>query len=514
MKSIKRALISVSDKTGVVEFAKFLSEKGVDIISTGGTAETLKKAGVEVQLVSDLTCFSEILDGRVKTLHPKIYGGILARREVKRHQEELSQNEIPFVDLVIVNLYPFQEVMKEGASQTKCIENIDIGGPALIRAAAKNHNDVTIIVDHNDFEKVKEDMVKNIGNTSVKLRRKLAAKAFSHTANYDAIIAGWFADEFNVNFPSKFTLSGERKSLLRYGENPHQKAAFYVNPKPAIGVATAHQLQGKELSYNNIIDTNAAFELVSEFTEPTVAIIKHTNPCGVGTGKTVIEAYNKAFSSDSVSAFGGIIATNETIDVETATAISNQFAEVVIAPSIDEEARNIIAAKRNLRLLITGGLASHQQTMLHVRSVIGGFLVQEQDKKKVEDLELVTSVAPTEEQKEEMIFAFKVAKHVKSNAIVLTKDGQTIGIGAGQMSRVDSVRFAIQKAKNAGFSVEGSVMSSDAFFPFHDSVILAAENGVVGIIQPGGSIRDEEVIKASESKGIPMLLTGQRHFKH
>jgi len=517
MDIIKRALISVSDKTGIVDFAKFLVSKNIEIISTGGTAKTLKDAGIPVVLVSDLTGFPEILDGRVKTLHPKIHGGILARRDVKRHRADIEKHDIQYIDMVVVNLYPFEDTVKDGASETQCIENIDIGGPCLIRAAAKNHNDVTVVVDSNDYKNIEENIEKNCGNTDIKFRRFLAAKAFTTTSRYDIIIGRWISRTYKTAIPEHILLNADRKQKLRYGENPHQQASFYIDPTCNCGIGRAEQIQGKELSYNNIMDANAALELISEFKQPVATIIKHTNPCGIAIGNTISEAYKKALSCDSVSAFGGIIGLNKTLDVETAKLIAQQFVEVVLAPSIDDDAKEILSKKKSLRILLLSNISKPKGCTggeRNIRHVVGGFLIQEMDKKPLEELEVVTKTEPTDEQNIDMTFAFKVAKHVKSNAIVIAKNGQTIGIGAGQTSRVDSVRLAIQKAKNAGFSTEGAVLASDAFFPFHDSVMLASEAKITALIQPGGSIRDDEVIKVADDKNITMVFTGQRHFRH
>ena len=525
---IKRALLSVSDKTGLVEFGKFLSEQGVEILSTGGSATTLADAGVPVKEVAEHTGFPEMMDGRVKTLHPKIHGGLLALRDNEDHVDSMTQHDIGSIDLLVVNLYPFEETVEKGADFSTCIENIDIGGPAMIRSASKNHAFVTVVVEATDYDDVMTSIKQNNGATSAELRKKLAAKAFARTGSYDAAISAWFADQLGDTYPDRLNITATKQQSLRYGENPHQDAAFYVtrSAEPRKGIATATQLQGKELSYNNLNDTDAAFELVSEFDPadgPAVAIIKHANPCGVARGDNFIDAYNKALICDQTSAFGGIIALNGKLDAATASEISKIFTEVVIATDADEEARKIMSAKKNLRLLLTGGMADPRSIGQTIRTVAGGYLVQGRDNGKVtlDDLKVVTKRAPTEQELRDMLFAFTVCKHVKSNAIIYVKDEATVGIGAGQMSRVDSAKTAVRKADDASEAAglpynmaEGSVVASDAFFPFADGLIAAAEAGVTAIIQPGGSIRDEEVIAAANERGLAMVYTGMRHFKH
>lgn len=526
---IRRALLSVSDKTGLVEFGRFLASQGVEILSTGGTARSLRDAGLEVIEVADYTGFPEMLDGRVKTLHPKIHGGLLAVRDHVEHAAAMEVHGIGGIDLLVVNLYPFEETVARGAAPADCIENIDIGGPAMIRSAAKNHRFVTVVVDPADYAAVTAEMEQQNGATGLALRERLAARAFARTGSYDAAISTWFARQQGESYPDRLVFAGERQQSLRYGENPHQSAAFYVSRDPALarkGIATATQLQGKELSYNNLNDTDAAFELVSEF-DPAdgaaVAIIKHANPCGVARGATLAEAYRKALACDPVSAFGGIIALNGAIDAEAAEEIVKIFTEVVIAPDASPEAREIFAAKKNLRLLLTGGLADPAAPGRLVKSVAGGYLVQDRDAGRITaaDLKVVTKRQPSEQELADLLFAFTVGKHVKSNAIVYVKDGATVGVGAGQMSRVDSARIAARKAEDAAAEAGqatpltvGSVVASDAFFPFADGLLAAAEAGVTAVIQPGGSVRDAEVIAAADEKGLAMVFTGMRHFRH
>ena len=509
----KTALISVSDKTGITEFAQQLEAAGVKILSTGGTAKTLSDAGIKITQVAEHTGAPEIMDGRVKTLHPKIHGGILALRDNDEHQAALAEHKIETIDLLVVNLYPFEETLKSGADSKTIIENIDIGGPSMVRSAAKNHFSVTILTDIEDYDMVLQE-IKNNGETSLQTRKKLAQKAFALTSYYDAKISAWMAGEFDVTTPAKISFAGNLKQELRYGENPHQSAALYVSDDSVSGVVNATQLQGKELSYNNINDTDAAYRLVQEFDAPAIAIIKHANPCGVATASDLATAYSRAYSCDTVSAFGGIIAANKEIDEICAQEITKIFAEVIIAPSISNEAKKIFAAKKNLRVLVAG--VNKNQNKTEFKSVSGGLLVQDNDLGEVKksDLKTITKTAPTGEQIEDMLLAFKICKHVKSNAIVFVKDGATIGIGAGQMSRVDSVKCAAAKAKEMGLDTQACVMASDAFFPFRDNVDLAAEFGVAAIIQPGGSVRDEEVTQAANEHGIAMALTGMRHFKH
>lgn len=523
---IKRALISVSDKDGIIDFAQKLTDFGVEILSTGGTAKALKDAGIQVKDVSDHTGFPEIMGGRVKTLHPKIHGGILAKRDNDDHVKAMKDNAIEGIDMLVVNLYPFVETMKSGADFETCIENIDIGGPAMIRAAAKNHAHVTIITDPQDYASVLQDMDDHAGAVTYNLRKQLAATAYALTATYDSNIASWFVNQTSddSNFPRRISFSGTLKQSLRYGENPHQNAALYVMDDCARpGAALAAQVQGKELSYNNLNDTDAAFELVSEFDAPTVAIIKHANPCGVAVGENIMHAYKHALACDPVSAFGGIIALNTTITKELAQEIVKRFVEVVIAPDIESGAVDVFKAKENIRVLTTGGMPARDQKRTSVTRIAGGMLVQDADIAHLteNDLKVVTDREPTQKELQDMLFAFRVCKHVKSNAIIYAKDLATVGIGAGQMSRIDSSRIAAWKAqeaaKEAGFEnslAEGSVVASDAFFPFADGLIAAADAGVTAIIQPGGSIRDEEVIEAANERGLAMVLTGMRHFRH
>lgn len=525
--SIKRALLSVSDKDGIVEFAKQLKQYGVEILSTGGTAKTLKEAGIEVKDVSDETGFPEIMDGRVKTLHPKIHGGILAKRDNDSHQEAMKENGIEGIDMLVVNLYPFMETIRSGANFDTCIENIDIGGPAMIRAAAKNHSYVTILTDPQDYDKVLEDMKNHDGAVTYNTRKQLAATAFALTATYDSNISSWFVgqnSDADFDLPRRISFSGKLKQSLRYGENPHQSAALYVmDDAVRPGAALASQVQGKELSYNNLNDTDAAFELVSEFDEPAVAIIKHANPCGVALGETCLQAYKRALMCDPVSAFGGIIALNRTLTKDLAEEIVKRFVEVIIAPDIESGAIDVLKAKNNIRVLTTGGMPERGQHRLSVSRIAGGLLVQDADIKHITeaDLKVVTDREPTKKELQDLLFAFRVCKHVKSNAIVYAKNLSTVGIGAGQMSRIDSSRIAAWKAqeaaKEAGFETslaDGSVVASDAFFPFADGLLAAADAGVTAVIQPGGSIRDDEVIEAANERGLAMVLTGVRHFNH
>ncbi len=520
---IGRALISVSDKSGIVEFARALGVRGVEIVSTGGTAAALAEAGLKVADVAALTGFPEMMDGRVKTLHPSVHGGLLAIRNDPAHQAAMIANGIPLIDLLVVNLYPFEEALRRGASFEETIENIDVGGPAMIRGAAKNHADVVVIVDPADYPALLNELNAHDGSTSQNFRRAMAQKAFARTAAYDAAISNWLARETHQSAPSWRAFGGKLSSALRYGENPHQSAAFYVGPEARPGVATARQIQGKELSYNNINDTDAAYELVAEFdagTSAAVAIIKHANPCGVATGATLQEAYEKAFACDPVSAFGGVVALNRRLDADAARKIVEIFTEVIIAPEANEEAIAIVATKKNLRLLIAGALPDPKAPTLTVRSVAGGLLVQDRDSGALDPSELtvVTKRVPTEAERADLEFAWRVCKHVKSNAIVYAKGGATVGIGAGQMSRVDSSRVAAQKARDvAGTGAPatiGSVVASDAFFPFADGLAAAVAAGATAVIQPGGSLRDAEVIAAADAAGIAMLFTGMRHFRH
>ncbi len=523
---VRRALLSVSDKSGLVEFAQTLVEFDIELVSTGGTASMLAKAGLPVRDVSELTGFPEMMDGRVKTLHPIVHGGLLSVRDNPGHQQAQADHGIGDIDLLVVNLYPFEATVARGADRATCIENIDIGGPAMIRSAAKNHRDVTVIVDVSDYEKVVADLKQNQGATSLELRQELAAIAYARTAAYDTAISNWFADDLEIKSPRRQSFSGELVQSLRYGENPHQEARFYSSGLLREGVATARQVQGKELSFNNINDTDAAFECVSEFNAnelAAVAIIKHANPCGVALGESLSDAYRLALRCDSTSAFGGIVALNRPIDGSTAEEITQVFTEVIIAPGADEEALKIIASKKNLRLLLTQGLADPAAEGVNVRSVAGGYLVQSRDAGIINtaDLKVVTKRVPTDRELSDMTFAFKVAKHVKSNAIIYVKDLATVGIGAGQMSRVDSARIAAHKALDAAKAEEltdslalGSVVASDAFFPFADGLLTAIEAGATAVIQPGGSMRDDEVIAAANEAGIAMVFTGMRHFRH
>lgn len=513
---ITRALISLSDKRDLSTIANYLKTSDIEVLSTGGTAKALRDLGLKVKDVSEHTGFPEIMDGRVKTLHPKIHGGLLACLDDKNHQQAMQENNIDAIGLVIVNLYPFEETVAKGADFAETIENIDIGGPSMVRSAAKNHKFTTIVTDPADYPALIEELKNNNGRATIEFRRKMAAKAFALTGSYDAAISSWFAGQEKVLFPEKFNLSGSLKQTLRYGENPHQMAAFY-SVNNAFGISSAKQLQGKELSYNNINDADAALQLSLEFAKPAAVIIKHANPCGTAIGDTLLEAYLKALASDPVSAFGGIISFNRELSADVAAELSKMFVEAIIAPSISDEAASILSKKTNLRILITGKATSANQLML--KSVLGGFLVQENDAEKVsnEELKCVTKRAPTEAELEDLLFANTVCKHVKSNAIVFVKDKATIGIGAGQMSRVDSVRIASIKASDSKDNPErakNSCLASDAFFPFADGLIEAAKAGVTAIIQPGGSVRDEEVIKAADEYGIAMVFTGKRHFRH
>lgn len=520
--SIKRALISVSDKTGLIEFGQFLNGSGVEILSTGGSAKALKDAGVPVIEVSDFTGFPEIMDGRVKTLQPKIHGGLLAVRGNPEHDQAMADHDIKNIDLLAVNLYPFEATVAGGADFDTCIENIDIGGPALIRAAAKNHKFVTVVIDPSDYGDVMEEMRRNTGKTAESSRKRYAAKAYARTGAYDAAISQWFNQETKQTFPPRIAMGATLKQTLRYGENPHQEAAFYSNSENRPGVATAIQLQGKELSFNNFNDTDAAFELVAEFTDgPACVIVKHANPCGVAVGDTLAAAYERALSCDTESAFGGIIAFNRELDGPTAEDVSKLFAEVIIAPKISQSAVEILSAKKNLRVLVTEGLPDPTATAPTIRTLAGGYLLQGRDNQILDELNVVTKRAPTDQEMADLRFAFIVAKHVKSNAIVYAKAGATVGVGAGQMSRINSSRIAAWKAgdaaKVAGDADSwaiGSVVASDAFFPFADGLLSAAEAGATAVIQPGGSIRDEEVIAAADAQGIAMVFTGMRHFRH
>jgi phosphoribosylaminoimidazolecarboxamide formyltransferase/IMP cyclohydrolase len=522
---LKRALISVSDKTGLIDHAKALAALGAKLVSTGGTKTAIADAGLAVEDVSSVTGFPEMMDGRVKTLHPKVHGGLLALRDDPEHAKALKEHGIGTFDVLYVNLYPFEATVARGADFDTCIENIDIGGPAMIRAAAKNYGYVAVATDADDMAAILEE-AKATGGTSLALRKRLSAKAYARTGAYDAAISAWFADQLGDAAPPYRALGGKLKQSLRYGENPHQNAAFYVAGEQRFGVSTTKQLQGKELSYNNLNDTDAAYELVAEFDPKetaAVAIIKHANPCGVAQGGSLLEAYTRALACDSTSAFGGVVAVNRKLDKAAAEAIAAIFTEVVIAPDADEDAIAVFAKKKNLRLLIAGGLPDPAAPGLYVKTVAGGFLAQNRDNGRVSaaDLKIVTKKKPTEAQIRDMLFAFRVAKHVKSNAIVYAKDGATVGIGAGQMSRVDSARLARLKSEDAAHAAGlsdpmtvGSVCASDAFFPFPDGLLQAVQAGSNAVIQPGGSIRDDEVIKAADEAEIAMVFTGMRHFRH
>ncbi len=557
---IRRALLSVSDKTGLVDLAQFLCGRGVALLSTGGSAQALRQAGLAVTDVSEHTGFPEIMDGRVKTLHPKIHGGLLARRDLPEHVAAQSAHGIADIDLLVVNLYPFEATVAKGADRDTIVENIDVGGPAMIRAAAKNHDFVTVVVEPGDYADLKQELTTHNGASCLDFRRRLARKAFARTAAYDSAIAQWMAQDLGEPFPERMTLAGTRQALLRYGENPHQRAAFYVTDGATPGLATARQLQGKELSYNNLNDTDAAWELVAEFADPAIAIIKHANPCGVASagatspgGGDLAAAYERALACDPVSAFGGIIAVNRPLDGRTAERIGRIFSEVIIAPGFSAEALAVLGGKKNLRLLETGGLPDPSRAGLAFKSLAGGFLAQDRDaaQSHASELKVVTRRSPSAREIADLLFAFTIAKHVKSNAIVYAKDGATVGIGAGQMSRVDSSRIAAWKAAEAAKAAsqtdpaakaasqtdpaakaasstnpaakaagdaqswaKGSVVASDAFFPFADGLLAAAEAGATAVIQPGGSMRDDEVIAAADQAGLAMVFTGTRHFRH
>ncbi len=523
---VRRALISVSDKGGLVDLARGLAGHGIELLSTGGSAAMLREAGLAVTDVAEVTGFPEMMDGRVKTLHPAVHGGLLALRDNAEHLAAMEAHGIQPIDLLVVNLYPFESTVAKGADYDSCIENIDIGGPAMIRAAAKNHPFVNVVVDVQDYDAVLAELERHDGATCLKFRRNLAQNAYARTAAYDAAVSNWMAAAIDRKTPRRRAFAGELAQTLRYGENPHQSAAFYVDGSGRPGVATAKQWQGKELSYNNINDTDAAFELVAEFDPadgPACAIIKHANPCGVARGHSLSEAYRAAFDCDRTSAFGGIVALNQPLDGPTAELICEIFTEVVIAPGADAAAKSVFAKKKNLRLLTTDGLPDPKGSSLSFRQVSGGFLVQDKDNGSVatNELKVVTRRAPTTQEMADLLFAWKVAKHVKSNAIIYAKDGATVGVGAGQMSRVDSTRIAARKsadmAKALGLpepTVQGSVVASDAFFPFPDGLLTAAEAGATAVIQPGGSMRDDEVIKAADDAGLAMVFTGMRHFRH
>ncbi len=523
---IGRALISVSDKTGMVDLARALAGHGVELISTGGSSQALRNAGLVVRDVSDVTGFPEMMDGRVKTLHPNVHGGLLALRDDDEHLVAMAAHGIEPIDLLISNLYPFEATVARGGSPADCIENIDIGGPAMIRAAAKNHRFVAVVTDPEDYAALLDQLSAHSGATDLGFRQKMALAAYSRTAAYDVAVSTWMAQALHVTTPKRRSFSGKLAQTLRYGENPHQKAAFYLDGSARPGVATARQWQGKELSYNNINDTDAAFEMVAEFVMadgPACAIIKHANPCGVARGATLRDAYARAYDCDRTSAFGGIVALNQVLDGETAEEIVQIFTEVVIAPGADADAMSIFAKKKNLRLLTTNKLPDPRAAGLAFRQVAGGFLVQDRDGAalSVADLKVVTKRSPTKAEMADLLFAWTVAKHVKSNAIIYARDGATVGIGAGQMSRIDSTRIAARKSLDmaeamglAGPLSHGSVVASDAFFPFADGLLAAAEAGATAIIQPGGSMRDDEVIAAADAAGLAMIFTGQRHFRH
>ncbi|HXX06784.1 MAG TPA: bifunctional phosphoribosylaminoimidazolecarboxamide formyltransferase/IMP cyclohydrolase [Pseudolabrys sp.] len=523
---ITRALLSVSDKNGLVAFAAGLAGYGVELVSTGGTAKALKDAKLKVIDVADLTGFPEMMDGRVKTLHPKVHGGLLAIRANKEHAAALEKHQIKPIDLLVVNLYPFESTVAKGAAFDDCIENIDIGGPAMIRAAAKNHADVAVVVEPSDYEKVLGEMAQHSGMVSLELRQHLAAKAYARTAAYDAAISNWFAETLHDEAPDYRAFGGKLMEELRYGENPHQSAAFYRSPGERFGVVTAKQLQGKQLSYNNINDIDAAYECVAEFDPRRTAacvIVKHANPCGVAEADNLVDAYRKALDCDRTSAFGGIVALNRKLDAEAAKAITEIFTEVIIAPEATDDAIKIIAAKKNLRLLVAGGLPDPRAKGLTVKSVAGGLLVQSRDNAVIDEMQLktVTKRAPSQAELADLRFAFRVAKHVKSNTIVYAKDRATVGVGAGQMSRVDAARIAARKAEDAAKEMKlsapltkGSVVASDAFFPFPDGLLAAIEAGATAVIQPGGSVNDDKVIAAADEHNVAMVFTGTRHFRH
>ncbi len=526
LRRVARALISVSDKTGLVEFARALAGYGIELISTGGTRKALREAGLTALDVAEITGFPEMMDGRVKTLHPAVHGALLAIRDDAAHAAAMQAHGIRPIDLLVVNLYPFEATVAQGKDFATCIENIDIGGPAMIRAGAKNHAHVAVIVDVGDYVVLQNELKQHGGATTLALRRKLAAKAYARTAVYDAAIASWFAQQTKEEAPAYRAIGGSLLQPLRYGENPHQQAAFYRTSELRAGVATARQVQGKQLSYNNINDTDAAYECVAEFDPSRIAacvIVKHANPCGVAEGASLLDAYRKALACDPVSAFGGIVAVNRQLDAQAARAITEIFTEVIIAPDATQEAVAIVGAKKNLRLLLAGALPDPRAAGIAVKSVAGGLLAQSRDNAVVDDmtLKVVSKRAPTNAERRDLAFAFRVAKHVKSNAIVYARDCATVGIGAGQMSRVDSARIAARKAEDAAREAalqepltKGSVVASDAFFPFADGLLSAIEAGATAVIQPGGSVRDEEVIKAADDHGIAMVFTGARHFRH
>jgi phosphoribosylaminoimidazolecarboxamide formyltransferase/IMP cyclohydrolase len=513
---IKRALLSVSDKGGLVPFARELAARGVALISTGGTAKTLADAGLAVTEVAEVTGFPEMLDGRVKTLHPAVHGGLLARRDREDHLAALARHGIGEIDLLVVNLYPFAATVASGAGREDCIENIDIGGPALIRGAAKNHEFVAVVTDPADYQNLLDEMAREGGGVSLAMRRELARKAYATTGAYDAAIASWMAREEGIEYPDTLVVAARLADRTRYGENPHQGGAFYRTGETRPSVAIARQMQGLELSYNNYNDADAAFEAVAEFAEPAVVIVKHANPCGVALGADLQAAWVRALACDPVSAFGGIVAVNRTLDLATAEAIDKLLIEVVVAPAVDDRAAEVLARKRRMRLLVTGGMPDPKAPGVNIRSIPGGLLVQERDRHlaTAESLKIVTKRAPSAAEIAELLFADIVAKHVKSNAIVFAKDGATVGIGAGQPSRVDSVKIAAAKAAEFGLSTKGAVLASDAFFPFADGLEAGIAAGITAAIQPGGSRRDDEVIAAADKAGIAMVFSGLRHFRH
>ncbi len=520
---ITRALISVSDKAGLTELGAALARHNIEILSTGGSARALAEASVPVTEVADHTGFPEIMDGRVKTLHPKIHGGILARRDNAEDRAAMEAHDIGAIDLIVINLYPFEATVASGAGYNDCVENIDIGGPAMIRAAAKNHAHVAVVTDPSDYDEIIAALDDNDAKLSTDLRRRLAAKAYARTAAYDGAITAWLSGELDETFPETHVSSGKRAALLRYGENPHQSAALYIGGEARPGVALAEQVQGKELSYNNLGDADAAFELVAEFDSPSIAIIKHANPCGVASSDDLIAAYRAARKCDPVSAFGGIVAANRPLDGALAEAITEIFTEVVIAPDANADARAVFAGKANLRLLLTGAMPDPRAAGRYIKPLAGGFLLQDRDAGHIAaaDLKVVTKRQPSDQEIEDMLFAFAVSKHVKSNTIVYARGGATVGIGAGQMSRVDAARIAAHKSKEAAEAADesealtqGSVAASDAFFPFPDGLLTTIEAGANAVIQPGGSVRDDEVIAAADEAGIAMVFTGMRHFRH
>ncbi|WP_191060259.1 bifunctional phosphoribosylaminoimidazolecarboxamide formyltransferase/IMP cyclohydrolase [Geminicoccus harenae] len=512
---IRSALLSVSDKTGLVTFATALAGRGVRLLSTGGTARALREAGLDVTDVSEVTGHPEILDGRVKTLHPKIHGGLLGLREDDEHRRQMAAHGIEPIDLLVVNLYPFEARVASGAGFAECIENIDIGGPAMVRAACKNHEAVTVVTDPAQYERVTAELATH-GGTTLATRRRLALEAYASTGAYDAAITAWLSSQVEDTAPlPQLPLGGRLRQALRYGENPHQQAAFYVSDPTVPGVGAAVQVQGKELGYNNIADTDAAWNCVAEFPEPACVIVKHANPCGAALGKSPLDAYRKALASDPTSAFGGIVAFNRPIDAAAAEAVTEIFTEVVIAPGADDAAKAVFARKKNLRLLLTPGMPAPDRPRRTFRSVDGGFLIQDEDISPIASTTLTqaTRRAPTEAERADLLFAFTIAKHVKSNAIVLAKDRATVGIGGGQTSRVDAAKIAVERAR-AGGNAHGCVVASDAFFPFPDGLLIAIEGGAVAAIQPGGSVKDAEVIAAADGAGIAMVTTGMRHFRH